>query len=96
MNENNINFIKNHPPYSPDFNAIEFIWKILKDNVESKTPKNINELEEAIKNSWDQITLSQINNCIDHINKNIPVLVCIKNNGKLVSYFMTFCTIDNL
>ena len=25
------NFLENYPPYSPDFNAIEHIWKVLKD-----------------------------------------------------------------
>ncbi len=49
---NVINVIKNYPPYSPDFNAIEIIWKIL----------NIIELEEAIKNSLEEISLGQINN----------------------------------
>ena len=28
-----------HPPYSPDINAIEFVWKYLKDYVEKQQPK---------------------------------------------------------
>lgn len=43
-----INVIQNYPPYSPDFNAIEGIWKLLKDLVEKKQPKNIQELKHAI------------------------------------------------
>ena len=28
-----------HPPYNPDINAIEFVWKCLKDYFEKQQPK---------------------------------------------------------
>jgi transposase len=35
----------NHPSLSPDLNPIEFIWKIMKDQIEICNPKNVNELK---------------------------------------------------
>ncbi len=35
------------PDYSPDFNAIELIWNIIKQKIKNKNPKSQDELENA-------------------------------------------------
>jgi len=71
--------VEGYPPYSPDFNPIELIWKILKDHVEKMNPKTIDELEECIRRAWDMITQEQIDNCINHTRRMINL--CIETNG---------------
>jgi len=43
------------PAQSPDLNPIENLWAIVKRDVAAKKPKNVKELEAAIKESWDSI-----------------------------------------
>ncbi|KAF8593763.1 hypothetical protein BDV93DRAFT_460393 [Ceratobasidium sp. AG-I] len=52
-----------HPPYSPDLNPIEPVWKILKDRV-AAIPDSANSLENlwsAVQTAWDSITVEDIN-----------------------------------
>ena len=79
FNSNNLNIIKDYPPYSPDFNAIEHIWKILKDYVEKRCPKNLNELKYFIGEAWDRLSMEIINNCIDDVT--LKMEKGIENNG---------------
>ena len=53
LSEQKIKVIQNYPPCSPDFNAIEGIWKLLKDLVDKKQPKNVQELKHAIMQGWN-------------------------------------------
>ena len=50
-----------HPPYSSDMNAIELIWKIVKDQVEKQSPKNLEEIKIAIEIAWNSLKLETIN-----------------------------------
>jgi transposase len=68
LEESQIQLVR-HPPYSPDLNPIEFIWKLMKDFVEKKSPENLSQLKERIKEAWDAITQDQINGCIDYLKK---------------------------
>jgi transposase len=54
-----------HPPYSPDLNPIEKVWGYLKKRVMTKAYTKIDEVIEAIKEEWNQITIEQLNNLID-------------------------------
>ena len=40
--EGNIQFLQ-WPPNSPDLNPVEDVWQILKDYVEKKNPRNVEE-----------------------------------------------------
>ena len=44
LNKKQINVLWN-PPQSPDLNPIENVWKLLKDLVQQKNPKNLKDLE---------------------------------------------------
>jgi len=69
-----------HPPYSPDLNAIEKIWNILKNHVNTKVYKNCDALEEGTKESWNKITLKMMNNLIDKQMENVQKI--IKSKGE--------------
>ena len=52
------------PGYSPDFNAIELVWNIIKQKVKTKNPKSQCELENAIDEALNDLSLSVIQACI--------------------------------
>ncbi|CAF0993582.1 unnamed protein product [Rotaria sp. Silwood1] len=52
------------PGYSPDFNAVELVWNIIKQKVKTKNPKSQRELENAIDGVLNNLSLSVIQSCI--------------------------------
>lgn len=52
------------PGYSPEFNAIELVWNIVKQKVKSKNPKSQDELENAVDEALQSLSLSVIQSCI--------------------------------
>ena len=57
------------PSRSPDLNAIEFIWNILKKKVYSQPFNTLNQLISLIQQAWDEISFETINNVIGHVKK---------------------------
>jgi transposase len=57
------------PGYSPDFNAIELVWNIIKQKVKSKNPKSQNELENAIDEALYSLSINVIQSCIKKTQK---------------------------
>jgi transposase len=55
------------PAYSPEFNAIEYVWSWLKNYVQRQQPKTKVELEQAIDNGCDAIPQKVIQSYILHI-----------------------------
>ena len=55
------------PAYSPEFNAIEYLWSWFKNSVQKKQSKNKVELEQAIDNGCEAIPQAVINRYILHI-----------------------------
>ena len=49
---------------SPDLNPIENIWYIMKNNVEKRMPKNVDELKRFIVEEWDKIPQEVVKNII--------------------------------
>lgn len=45
------------PPYSPDLNPIEFLWKSIKRIISLKIIKHIDELRSTIKESFQEFAL---------------------------------------
>ncbi|MDR1819902.1 MAG: transposase [Methanobrevibacter sp.] len=46
------------PPYSPDLNPIEFIWKSIKKTISPLFIENIEKLRELIKNEFNKLSKS--------------------------------------
>jgi len=69
-----------HPPWSPDLNAIEKLWNWLKDIVNMEEYENCDKLEAAIKKVWSKLMPARINKVIDHQIKNVAKV--LENDGK--------------
>jgi transposase len=46
------------PPYSPDLNPIEFIWKSIKRVLSITTVRDLCDMKNIISNSWDKFSIS--------------------------------------
>ncbi|RHZ73221.1 hypothetical protein Glove_232g215 [Diversispora epigaea] len=59
---------------SPDFNPIENIWKVLKDNIQKQKnfPKNLDEFKNALKEEWSKFDVSILQCRIRLSVKNMP------------------------
>ncbi len=51
-------------PYSPDFSPIEHLWSKLKNILRSIKTTNYRELAKAIEFAFNQVTLSDMRNCL--------------------------------
>lgn len=83
LQSQNIDFIKSNewPSYSPDLNAIENIWSILKQNIAKRNPKTKASLIKFIKEEWCKIDDEIIKRTINTM-KNRMELVIKENGGK--------------
>ena len=65
--KNNYFDIFPHPASSPDINAIENVWYLLKTRINGRPqrPRSEQELKVAILEEWERIPLSVINKIID-------------------------------
>ena len=66
------------PPYSPDLNPIENIWKNVKRAISEKTPLNMEELKEAIAEAFKKLTesISSAKNWIEKFLDNKFKMLC--------------------
>ena len=56
LNERVLQLYSPWPSESPDLNPIEHLWEIMKKRLEKKPCKNMDELKEAIFETWESIT----------------------------------------
>ncbi|CAF5152708.1 unnamed protein product, partial [Rotaria sp. Silwood1] len=54
----------NWPGYSADFNAIELVWNIIKQQIKNKNPKSQRELENAADEVCGNLSLNVVQSCI--------------------------------
>ena len=52
------------PGYNPGSNAIELVWNIIKQKVKNKSPKSQHELENAVDDALNDLSLNVIQACI--------------------------------
>ncbi|CAF4642763.1 unnamed protein product [Rotaria sp. Silwood1] len=55
------------PAHSPEFNAIEYVWHLLKETVKTAQPKSQAELEAVVDQACHLISQKVIQGCISHI-----------------------------
>ena len=79
--QNNIQVIQ-WPAKSPDLNIIEHIWAFMKNKVERREPKTIQELKNFILNCWNEITPQFINNLYSSIPQRLQA--CIQRGGDTI------------
>jgi hypothetical protein len=56
-----VDFIADWPPYSPEMNAIERVWKELHELVGRRTPRTQDELIAAARSAWEELPQATIN-----------------------------------
>ncbi|CAF1625327.1 unnamed protein product, partial [Adineta ricciae] len=62
-------FFLNSQKYGPDFNAIELIWNIIKQQVKKKNPKSQNEWENTVDQAIYSLSLNVVQSCIKKTQK---------------------------
>ena len=68
------------PPNSPDLNPLDYgIWGILEAEVYRNPPKSLEALKRRIQQTWDQLQITIVNNCIDSFKKRLRK--CIDAKG---------------
>lgn len=66
------------PSNSPDLNVIEHLWSIIKRAVEEVNPPDIQSLIETIKNAWDGVQISVINNLVESFQRRCALVLTMK------------------
>ena len=72
------------PAQSPDMNPIENLWGLIKSNVSMQKPKNIKELKDVIKISWEGIRTDLTKKLAESFQKRAIALY--KANGESTKY----------
>lgn len=72
------------PANSPDLNPIENIWSVLKNSVEKRSPKSLEELERIAIEEWDKIDQQNIRKTIKSMCRRIDQV--LKRKGEKCDY----------
>jgi len=72
------------PSNSPDLNPIENMWYIVKNNVEKRMPRNINELKQFMTEEWDAVPEATVQNLISSMKKRCEFV--LEKNGDRILY----------
>lgn len=67
------------PSMSPDLNPIEYLWGILRRQVEHHSPSSIQSLKEVILEEWKKIDVAKCNRLVHSMPRRLGAV--IKNHG---------------
>lgn len=76
--------VLDRPPQSPDMNVIEHLWSIIKPRIARHRPRNLNELDNAIKLEWEQLDQSFTNSLVESMPRRVSAL--LQARGGLTKY----------
>ena len=70
------------PPYSPDLNPIEHVWKIMKDKIEYKYPdlnggkrRSSDQIRAIVKEAWDSVSTQELTNLIESMHDRCQAVI---------------------
>jgi len=72
------------PPYSPDLNPIENLWGILKQKVDARHPRTVDELRNVAEEEWRRISMDTVRACIESMARRLTAV--IEANGGQTGY----------
>ena len=72
------------PSNSPDLNPIENLWQIIKNKVEKRMPKNIDDLKQFLVEEWKATSQETINNLVMSMKTRCQMVV--DENGDRIPY----------
>lgn len=69
-----------HPACSPNLNPIEHLWHLLKEIIRGRerTPTTIDELKEAVRQAWDQITVDEVDKYAGSMGDRVEAVIAAK------------------
>lgn len=69
-----------HPASSPDLNPIEHLWHLLKEIIRGleRAPTTIDELKEAVRQAWDQITVEDVDKYAGSMEDRVQAVIAAK------------------
>ena len=72
------------PAQNPDFNPIENLWWVLKVNVHTRKPRNLDQLEQSAMEEWAKIPQETCANLVKNYSKRLLSVVAQK--GYTIDY----------
>ncbi|KAI0994507.1 hypothetical protein K3495_g13675 [Podosphaera aphanis] len=70
------------PPYLPDLNPIEHVWKIMKDKIEYKYPDlnwgkrlSSDQIRAIVKEAWDSVSTQELTDLIESMHDRCQVVI---------------------
>lgn len=72
------------PPSSPDLNSMEYMWNLLKNRLNHRSPRpsSVEEMGEAIKEEWDKIGENELLEFVDSMPERIEAIIAA-NGGHI-------------
>ena len=67
--------VLDHPPYSPDLNAIENIWAVVKAKAALKNPNTHDELVKALKDAWAEVSPTEFRAFAESMKRRMELVV---------------------
>lgn len=72
--DNNVEFIEDFPPQSPDLNPIEHVWAFVKRSLKGRSARNLQELWRIIQDIWENISIDFIHSLIDSMPRRLEAV----------------------
>jgi transposase len=69
---------------SPDLNPIENVWAIMKQRLNKKRPKSLEELDQVIQQIWESIEIDILRKLYESMPSRVRK--CIKAKGHPIKY----------
>lgn len=73
--DNNVDVLQ-HPPWSPDMNAMEHVWDYLKEEIKNTEvrPETLRDLKKAVLEEWDRMSQDFVDTLIQSMPKRVTTL----------------------